>query len=256
MTTATISIVSHGHGDLLQRLLRDLSIQHSIDHCRIVVTLNLPGEPFDQAAHAGLALTVRRNAVPKGFGANHNAAFSHCDAPLFVILNPDIRLPDTRAISRLVGSGMPSGLLAPSVTNFAGHPEDSVRRNLSPWSLARRALGFDRAPVAQTTTRVGQPFFWVAGMFVVVEADAFRRVNGFDEQFFLYCEDYDLCARLYSAGYTLRITADVKAIHDAQRDSHRSLRHLRWHVTSLLKVWTSAAFWRVTLHLTPSPRRQ
>jgi GT2 family glycosyltransferase len=93
----------------------------------------------------------------------------------------------------------------------------------------------------------GQPFYWLAGMFLLARADAFQAVGGFDERFFLYCEDYDLCARFYGAGYALASVPAASAVHDAQRDSHRAFKYLRWHVGSLLKVWTSRAFWRVTL---------
>ena len=84
-------------------------------------------------------------------------------------------------------------------------------------------------------------------MCLVVNAQAWRAVQGFDERFFLYCEDYDLCARLYNAGYSLVVDDATCVVHDAQRDSHRSSRHLRWHLESLAKVWLSAAFWRVVL---------
>ena len=254
MTRATISIVSHGHGALLEHLLRDLSAQQDIDQCTIVLTLNLADEPFEPSMHLGLTLTVLRNQAPKGFGANHNAAFCHCIAPLFLILNPDIRLADSQAIARLVDAQAPIGLRAPRITNLAGKPEDSVRRNLTPWSLMRRLAGLDREPVAQIIAHRGLPFIWFAGMFLVVDADAFRHVNGFDERLFLYCEDYDLCARLYNAGYELRVSEEVQAIHDAQRDSHRKFHHLKWHIASLVKVWTSAAFWRVVLSPIASPK--
>jgi hypothetical protein len=52
---------------------------------------------------------------------------------------------------------------------------------------------------------------------------------------------------MYNAGHLLAVDRAVRIVHQAQRDSHRSLRHLRWHVASLSKVWTSSAFWRVTL---------
>ena len=96
--------------------------------------------------------------------------------------------------------------------------------------------------------RPGRPFYWLAGMFLMVRAAAFTAVGGFDERYFLYCEDYDLSARLFNAGYPIAQVQAARAVHDAQRDSHRSLRHLKLHVVSLLKVWTSVAFWRVWRH--------
>ena len=247
MTLATLSIVSHGHGVLLTQALDDLSRQRRVAECRIVVTLNLVDEVFDPAPYEGLRLTVLRNSRPKGFGANHNAAFAHCDSPWFVVLNPDIRMPGTDALEALVAT-LPAqvhGLTAPLVTNSAGVPEDSVRSNLTPASLVARAFGHRKRLDVSRPASLGHPFFWLAGMCLVVNAEAYREVHGFDERFFLYCEDYDLCARLYSRGYSLVVDETVQVIHDAQRDSHRSRKHLRWHLESLLRVWLSAAFWRV-----------
>lgn len=247
----TLSVVSHGHVPMIERLLRELDEQPSLDGVCVVVTLNLIGESI--ATHDYRRLKVRTvcNAVPRGFGANHNAAFLHCRTPWFGVLNPDLSLDGGEPFTQLIRTGEDIGrvgAVAPRIVNAVGEPEDSVRGNLTPWSLAQRQLLGRRKPLAVAgTARRGQPFFWLAGMCLLLDAAAFRDVGGFDERFFLYCEDYDLCARLYNADYALKLEPRVSIVHEAQRDSHRSSRHLRWHVASLLKVWTSAAFWRVTL---------
>lgn len=248
-TIATISIVSHGHGPLLGQALRDLSLQTVRDKLNVVVTLNVADEPFDASGYGGLRIQVLRNPVPQGFGANHNAAFRRCEDEWFLIVNPDVRLPDVSAIEKLlptsVDDAVKPGVIAPRIMNSAGGREDAVRPNLSPWSLLSRVVGGRREALVATSTRAGHPFFWVAGMFVAASSEAFRAVQGFDERFFLYCEDYDLCARLYLSGRSIVVRDDVEVIHDAQRDSRRSRRHLKWHLESLLKVWTSKAFWGV-----------
>ena len=103
MSTATISIVSHGHGPLLHEVLKDLTRQSLRDRLTVIVTLNLADEPFDLAAYPELRIIVQRNATPKGFGANHNAAFAVCCDPWFLVVNPDVRVPDPGALERLVG---------------------------------------------------------------------------------------------------------------------------------------------------------
>lgn len=249
VSRATISVISHGHGPLLHQALVDLARQRGSADCCVVVTLNLADEAFDVAAHPALRLKVLRNPTPKGFGANHNAAFSLCDSPWFIVLNPDIRFPDPGTLERLT-TAPPAptvGIVAPLVTNSAGVAEDSVRGNLTPWSLLRRAMGRrDRLSIERPTRR-GQPFYWLAGMCLAVNTQAWRSVVGFDERFFLYCEDYDLCARLFNQGWSLAVDEGARVVHDAQRDSHRSFKHLRWHIESLLRVWSSSAFWSILL---------
>ncbi|MEO8937924.1 MAG: galactosyltransferase-related protein, partial [Burkholderiaceae bacterium] len=85
---------------------------------------------------------------------------------------------------------------------------------------------------------------WLAGMFLFVSSEAFRSVGGFDERYFMYCEDFDLCARMRLAGWDFEVEENTTVVHVAQRASHRSRRHFAWHVSSLLRMWTSSAFWR------------
>lgn len=252
MTELSFSVVSHGHGPLLERLLSQLDAELTLKGARIVVTLNLRNEVFDPMQYPSLDVIVIRNDVPRGFGANHNSAFERCNSRWFAILNPDLALAGPEPFTDMMAHGVASAVsnvavIAPQVVSVALVPEDSVRANLTPWSLVRRRLLGDRKPLdAKRAARRGTPFYWLAGMCLLVRTDAFRTLGGFDERFFLYCEDFDLCARMYNSGYAIMLDTEVRIIHEAQRDSHRSLRHLRWHLSSLLTVWLSAAFWRVT----------
>ena len=235
----------------MENLLRDLAQQEGIADHLVIVTLNLANEVFDERSHSGLRLVVIRNPVPRGFAANHNAAFRKSVGKWFAVLNPDIRLPDRSTLYRLFGATNRTSnlaLRAPAVLNSAGLPEDSIRTNLTPWSLLRRAAGLDRAPRQPGgPIRRGRPFFWFAGMLLVIDRSAYRQIGGFDERYFLYCEDCDLCARLFMAGFMLELDRTTRVVHDAQRDSHRSLQHLRWHLRSLARYWLSKGFWSVEL---------
>ena len=245
----TISIVSHGHGAMLRQLLGDLDHVPALAGVRVILTLNLGAEDFDATAFRNLQIDVLRNETPLGFGANHNRAFDLCRTPWFVVLNPDLRLAEQPPFDSLLACAQRYthvGVVAPVVVSSTGKPEDSVRRNLTPWSLVRRYL-FGRRDAAriESPAKPGNPFRWLAGMCLMIDSAAFRALGGFDERYFLYCEDYDLCARLYNSGHKVVLDTSSRVIHDAQRGSHRSTRYLYWHVSSLLRVWTSRPFWRI-----------
>lgn len=242
-SSITLSIVSHGHMQFVKRLLNDLRECDDIDGTRVILTLNIPGETVDPSVYPNLNLTLITNQSPLGFGANHNIAFGHCDTPWFIILNPDVQLPDKQIFSSLLSQAesLPGpGIIAPQIIDSNGKIEGFVRKNLTPLSLIQR-----RITKQLTIEKDIQSFFWIAGMFMFVSSKAFRKINGFDERFYLYCEDYDLSARLYLAGYSLTVHPTAIAIHEAQRDSHRSFKYLRWHLASVIKVWSSIVFWRV-----------
>jgi hypothetical protein len=247
----TLSIVSHGHGALLRALLTDLSALPGARALRVLVTLNLPGEDFDPRGFPALQIEVLRSISPRGFGANHNAAFARCVTPWFVVLNPDIRLPRDpfEALLRAAESVPDVALLSPQVLSSSGTIEDHIRSNLTLPSLLRRRRGIVDIVDSSEPCRPPGRFYWLAGMFMLFRSQAFREVGGFHERFFLYCEDYDICARLYARGYGLAVVPQASVVHDAQRDSHRSLKHLQWHIASIAKVWSSRVFWRITLGL-------
>ena len=78
-------------------------------------------------------------------------------------------------------------------------------------------------------------------MFMLFNADAYRRVNGFDASYFMYCEDADICTRLWQAGERVMVCLDVQVIHHAQRASRRDFRHLVWHLASMFRYF--ARYW-------------
>jgi hypothetical protein len=245
----TISVVSHGHGALLEHLLADLDACSSLAGTRVLVTLNLRDEPFDAERFMRIMVAVTRNPAPTGFGANHNAAFARCTTRWFAVLNPDLRISADIFASLIAAAENEPRLaaIAPTVVNPAGDVEDHVRTNLTLASLMRRRRGVVEHVDARLPSVLPGPFYWLAGMFILFRSSAYRQVGGFDERYFLYCEDYDICARLYLAGHAIALKPDLRVVHDARRDSHRSVKHLWLHIASLLKVWRSRAFWRLAL---------
>jgi N-acetylglucosaminyl-diphospho-decaprenol L-rhamnosyltransferase len=227
----SLSVVSHGQAHLIKRLLADLA-RLQVQNIEIVITVNLPEDETPYHGHP-FPVHVIRNAHPKGFGANHNAAFKQCRGQFFAVVNPDIRISslDMSALLRCF-ERLDVGAVAPVVLSGAGAVEDSVRRFPSISRLARRVLLRRRGPDyrwEQAPIEVD----WAAGMFVLFRPAAFKTLGGFDDRrFFMYFEDVDICARLWRRGWSVVLQPQVSVIHDAQRASHRSMKHLRWHLTS------------------------
>lgn len=229
-----VSVVSHLQARLVTDLLEDMDA-----HCRsmveVMLTLNVD-EPLPfEAGDFGYPIELVRNPAVRGFGANHNAAFRLCRARTFCVLNPDIRIaanPFPALLEELERSR--AGVAAPRIVDPAGHTEDSARRFPTLASLAAKAFG--RAE--KLDYEIGSAPFspdWVAGMFMLFTADAFRAVGGFDEKYFLYYEDVDICARLRAAAYDARLVPSVAVVHDARRASRNDWRHRTWHMQSVLR---------------------
>ena len=130
----TLSIVSHRQNALVNQLLGDLR-QHCAAPYKLILTENVPDPVAFDAADAEVIV----NAAPKGFGANHNAAFRRCTTEVFCILNPDIRLKADPFPALRAALAQPQvAAVGPLVLDADGNPEDSARRFPTVCSRSRK----------------------------------------------------------------------------------------------------------------------
>jgi len=232
-----VSVVSHGHGEEVLALTRRLSQLSNPCVAQVIVTLNLPEPSVASALRAAawpFEFRLVENAQPQGFGANHNAAARICDQAAFCVLNPDVGLehdPFPALLSALQRPGI--GCAYPMQVSAQGIRQDTAREVPTPRALARRYVGLKQSGA--------QPVHWVTGACMLFDAQAFRAINGFDEGYFMYCEDVDICLRLQLAGFSLTPSGGAVQ-HVPRRASRRQWRHLAWHVRSLLRLWASQPY--------------
>ena len=238
----SISVVSHGQIDLIASLLDDID-----RHCRevpieLILTLNIEETLPFAADSFSFQINVIRNTMPLGFAANHNQALALATGRFLCVLNPDIRLnqdPFPALLACLSDSSV--GVVAPLVTGKSGLMEDSARRFPTPLKILCKALGCCRGSDYAVKNEIVYPD-WVAGMFMLFRREVFEKLGGFDERYFLYYEDVDLCARLRLQGYQVALCPDAKVVHHAQHSSHRNLKYMKWHLASMMRFFCSGIF--------------
>lgn len=241
-----VSVASHRHGAQLVSLMRKLEEFCCLHLEHVILTINVP-EP-DLIAEINsqrwtFRLTVVKNANPKGFGANHNAALKYCSSEYFCILNPDLDF-NVDPISVLITSFDDPlvGCAFPIQLDETGQIQDYARALPSPLTLLARYLG------PEAGKKLGAQPDWVNGAFMLFRSEVFRTLNGFDERYFMYCEDVDICLRLQLAGFKLA-QSEVSVVHAARRKTRVNFRHFSWHVASLIRLWTSAAYREFSVRL-------
>jgi hypothetical protein len=236
-SSLVMSVVSHGHGAHIQRLLECLAVTGHARISRVVLTLNIPeAEPMAPAAGWPFALDIRRNVRPLGFGCNHNRALAGAQETFVCVINPDVHWDaGTHPLEDLVALAARPGLALayPSQVDEDGRLQDFERELPSAWNLLRRKL----------QGRVERRVEWVNAACLVLRRDSWLQLDGFDEGFSMYCEDVDLCLRLRVQGGELR-RGEVPIVHAGQRASRRSLRHGAWHVASLMRLWSRPSYWK------------
>lgn len=242
-----LSVVVHGHRQFVIDLLGDLQENiRSIDE--VWLTANTPADAIFLAdLQSSFSFNLIVNASPKGFGSNHNSAFLRMSSSYFVVCNPDIRFsedPFPHLVSNLCQDPRPQ-VLSPVVVSPDGLAEDHARDFLFPTGILRRV--FDRARSASTGSAMPhggnlQPD-WLGGMLHMYRSRDFAAVGGFDEGYFLYVEDMDICWRFRRNGGVCRVIDKAPTVtHAAQRMSRRSPQHIRWHFAGLMRFWVRAAF--------------
>lgn len=165
-----------------------------------------------------------------GFAAGVNRGVAAGRAPLILLLNSDARLQPGAldALSAALENDN-VGAAGPRLLNPEGAVELSLGRTLSPWNEAWfKLLGLlyrsGRGPLAGQVARYyAKPRSTrsLSAACVLLSRDAFEQVGGFDERFFLYAEDVDLCRRLRRAGWELRYVPEALVEHD--RGASRSV---------------------------------
>jgi len=234
--SVTLSLVSHGQAQLCAGLLADLAALAPPAVGKLILTINLP-EPLPALDKLPFPVEIVHNPRPLGFAANHNQAFTRVSTEYFAVLNPDLRMavdPFPALTARLADPQV--GVVAPVVLEPNGQVADFARRLVSPWEVLRRRI------VVRAPDMGVDPPDWLAGMCLVLRSSTYAALGGFDPRYTLYCEDVDLCARIRLRGLRLEVVRDATVTHLAQRASHRSLRPLYLHVSSLFRFWASPVY--------------
>lgn len=250
----SVSVVSHGHGAAVIALLGQMaSVLESggVGPCRVLLTVNCPEPGLVASVRARswpFEVVVLENSSPAGFGANHNRAFERDRklgaSTVFGVVNPDVRLLDSQPFAALLAvfaAAPQAGCVYPRQIDVAGAVQDHERLLPTPGRLLRRHLFRRRHEVPANSAGSAD---WVNAAFMLLRGTAFAQVGGFDERYHMYGEDVDLCLRLRLAGWILMRADSVVVEHVAQRASHRDLRHLGWHLASLLRLWRSPVYRR------------
>jgi GT2 family glycosyltransferase len=170
-----------------------------------------------------------------GFGAGHNFIFSESinyDG-YYLILNPDVYLYGEKLnkILNYLESNPSIGVLSPKLLNSDGSIQHICRNFPTPFNLFLRRLlksvkdypdhAYDKNIFPQA----------IHGACLFIHSKTIKKVGGFDEKFFLYMEDIDLCRRVGKTNEII-MYSDVTAVHLHQKGSHKNLKLLILHLKS------------------------
>jgi GT2 family glycosyltransferase len=183
-----------------------------------------------------------------GFAGGNNILARHARAPYLLLLNPDLYVAPGAIDSLLAGAvRYPAAAAWGGVTTFLNGEPDTGNAIAIPSlaELASSALGVSIAgrgnPVVDRDVEVEV----LSGGFVMLSRAAWDRVAGFDERFFLYCEEVDLFQRLRRMGFPLWRIAVSRGAHEMAHGNNLTARRLLFRTAGtieyLRKHWSLPA---------------
>lgn len=222
MQPAVSAVIVHfGSADYTAQVVRRLRSFAGPEQYEIIVVDNAADTPFP-GADFPQARTVRMEEN-RGYGAacNHGAAASR--GRNILILNNDLDFPDDPlpVLLREAEAHPRRGAVGPALrfpdgrfqlswgddpallSEFRERRRQQESRTGEGEALRKRAADSRRARTVD----------WITGACMLIPREAWDAVGGFDEAYFFYFEDVDLCRRLRRAGYEIRYAPDAVVVH-------------------------------------------
>ena len=249
MSTVTIVIVTSDHAFCIAKCLESVleSERPSVPDIIVVDNDSVDGTPAIISQYGGSVRLLQRQGR-HSLSNNLNEALASVVADYVLIMNPDVILAHgaVAAMSEFLDSHPGSGACAPALVSPDGRLQLSCRRFPTPWSFVVR-----RTPVrvllsyadrgrkhlmADRDHTDAQPVDWLLGACTMFRTATLLSVGLFDEAFRLYCEDIDICHRLWSHGWSVYYNPAIRVLHEhrAQSDKHLLSQHSLWHYRSML----------------------
>lgn len=170
----------------------------------------------------------------RGFGAGCNAGWRTGSAPAVLFLNPDAEASrrDVLALLDVLSEQPDVGIVAPRIVGEDGTLHPSLRRFPRIASTYAQALSlhrlFPHRPWVDELVREPDAYAaphaveWASGACLLVRRSLLEELDGFDERFFMYCEDTDLCRRAWNAGQRVVYTPESVVRHLGGRSAPRA----------------------------------
>jgi N-acetylglucosaminyl-diphospho-decaprenol L-rhamnosyltransferase len=254
----SVVIVNYNAGAYLTRCVASVFASDGGLEPDVLVIDNASRDGSARAAMDGQPrMRLIENAANRGLSAAWNQGAAETNAPWILFLNPDAEVwagdlasfvkvgqdhPDAAVLGPLVrnadGTIYESGRIFPTVGQAVGHAFLGPFSRSNRFTRAYRQSGWDRR-----TERVVD---WVSGACLLVRRSAFEEIGRFDEGFWLYAEELDLCTRLRDAGWKVLYTPELEILHEGAVSTGRSRRMHVMHSMSVYRYYRKhrARGWR------------
>ncbi len=239
-----MSIVSHGHYDFIasNESLKQISKMSDV---KIIIKDNLGQSELYHFCKEN-QITYLKSKVCKGFGENNNEIHRYLIDNNIIQSNGWILLVNPDVFIELDYFKMLTSYLADTANHFYT-PNLFKLKNYEEYENSLRHFPKLRdiinlllmKPVnkhyQKDSLEDGAIIDWASGSFLCIRSAKFESIGGFDERFYMYFEDVDLCHRLKQVDIDLRFLKSINAVHTGQYENRKLFsKHFYWYLYSLL----------------------
>ena len=223
----SILMVNYNTEQFIANFLQDLSIQTlTIDNYEIIITNNVQNNILkdildDLNLSQKLNIVIIQSEQNIGFGRAMNLASEHAQGQHILIANPDLRMMQTDYLEKLLAQAQihTYGIITTQLINDLNEDKSEFYT-----FEFHETFGWNN----QTN--------WFSGALLLISKAVYQEVAGFDRDFFMYCEDEDLCLRIKKRGYPLIKLNELKIYHKggASEPYQNYDFFFRWYKSQLL----------------------
>ena len=236
MIDISIIIVNYNVKEFVKNLL--FSLQKALENysSEIIIIDNASSDgSVEDIQEKFPYVEVIANRENVGFGKANNQGLEISEGKYIVLLNPDtiVREDTFSKLIEFIETNKEVGMTTCKVLNPDGTLQLACRRSFpGPWTSFTKITGLSNLfPKSKLFSRYNLTYLdenksnevdAISGSFMMFTREVYKKVGGFDPQFFMYGEDLDLCYRVQSAGYKVFYTPATEIIHYKGESTKRS----------------------------------
>jgi len=234
MITVSIILVNYNGTEIASECLHSIQNQLHAVPCEVIVVDNASTDQSpDLIEKTFPTVKLLRQTKNRGFGTGNNVGASVASGKYLFLLNTDTLLTYDLLphLIEVIEQDSTIGIVAPKLLNSDGSFQISTARSISLWGeyqdlKQKREYRNNPARICQKFTET-QEVDIVMGAALFIRKSLFEELGGFDETFFMYFEESDLCRRSQTKGWKIIYTPEVSLIHLGGYSINKTVDRLR-----------------------------
>lgn len=229
MPKVSIIILTYNSSSHILNLIKSIRLLSTDqNNTEIIIADNLSTDDtaskISSIKHQIPNIKLIENGQNLGFAAGINKAVIHAKGEFLLFINPDTRLEkgNLNDLTSVFDKFDKVGIVGGKLIDKNGKEEKSTGRFFGLFEIILMSFGLDEILGLRSSPKEIKKVDFVSGGFMIVKKDLFDKLSGFDEKFFMYLEDVDLCFRAKKKGFLTYFTPNIIFTHESHGSSSRA----------------------------------